>query len=472
VQTSNANPGQAASLTRGPQNGKSLSRVDFVHVLHNLFLYKARNFMEKIAIIGSGIAGMTCAWNLRELYQVDLFEQDARPGGHTHTVEVQDASGIHAVDTGFMVFNEATYPNLMRLFESLKVESNETDMSFGVNLVQQGIEYGTTGFDAYFAQKTRVLDPDHWKLAWGIHRLFKSANLALETEALHGVSIREFLYRDPLLKLAGERFLLPMASAIWSTHHTGIGNYPASSILSFLKNHGLLDIGKQLRWRTIRGGSRNYRDRLLSQLPAGSLQLNRRVEQVRRKGQEAEITTQHGETLRYHAVILATHADQAIRILSDPNPMENQLLRAFTYTRNPAVLHSDLSVMPRSRSAWSSWNYRIEGKDPEHPHASTHYWMNRLQNLASERPLLVSIDYDGCIDPDRIHWSGSYEHPAFDAGAIHAQSTLPELNRSGPIYFCGSYFGHGFHEDAHVSALRVVKNLKNRKGLDHDILPL
>ncbi len=479
-------------LTRQNPPSATFSRffqisLDYVHILatlrnHYLDIYSTfRNFtpniiMEKIAVIGSGIAGMTVAYYLKDLYEVTLFEKEAKPGGHTNTVQVMDRLGtMIPVDTGFMVFNDPTYPNLNRLFNQLGVTSTETDMSFGVHDSRNGYYYASSGLSGFFAQKRNLLSPSHWNMIRGILKFFKTANACLQhqNDSSETLTLSDFFKQHRLPEKVATDFIYPMASAIWSTHHSRIMDYPARSLFRFMANHGLLGVGTQFQWKTITGGSRQYRDKLISALPIPPV-VNAGVQRIRRNhDQSASVVFRDGTEASFDHVVIATHADEALGLLENPTELESSLLSQFHYTANQAVLHSDTRVLPPSQRAWTSWNYRVDGtSDSGFPVASTHYWMNHLQQLPTQDPFIVSIDYSGTLNPQKVHWSKTYHHPTFDTHAVRAQQDLPALNRGSCILFCGSYFKYGFHEDAHVSGLQVVQELKQRKGVSHEVLPV
>ncbi len=428
--------------------------------------------MQRIAIIGSGIAGMACAWYLRDYYDVTLIEQNNYIGGHTNTQLVNESGRQIPIDTGFMVYNQNTYPNLLNLFAELGVDSVETDMSFGVNNLQNGLNYSSSGISGLFAKRSNLVNPSHWALISGILKFFKAANRFLDEYPDSGITVTEFFKYERLSMRVANTFLLPMASAIWSTHNTGIGDYPALALFRFMRNHGLLGANKQFKWRTLQGGSMQYRDRLIARLPNKPIHSSE-IKNVIQVGDQVEISGKNLESRLFDYVVIAAHADQALSMLTYPTNGQANLLQQFQYTENHTVLHSDTSVMPQNLRAWASWNYRIEPiSNSGTIDASTHYWMNNLQPLDTTKPYFVSVDYSGDIDPTKVHWSTTYHHPFYNQEAIKAQKHLPRLNEEGPIYFCGSYFKNGFHEDALVSALNVVKKLKERKGVTHEILPV
>ena len=424
---------------------------------------------HRVAIIGTGIAGMACAWYLRDQFSLTLYEKGSVPGGHTSTISVPEGDRNVPVDTGFMVYNEATYPNLVKLFQELDVKTQETDMSFGVQNRSTGLEYACTGLNSFFAQRGKLANWKHWKLLKDILRFFKEAKQFLANDPRPEITLEEFLKDRGFAAAFINNYLLPMTGAIWSTPPTGMLEYPASSLFRFMENHRLLGVGIQYRWRTVSGGSRTYRDRLLS-LSGAELHTSQPVTSVLTAGDKPCVVLQDGSQVEYDHVILATHADQALSLLAEPTPLQKGLLGAFKYNRNPVILHSDSSVMPNNRRAWASWNFRMEpGADGE-AQSSTHYWMNRLQNVSDRRDYFVSVDYDGPLREDSIHWQTVFEHPRFNRQAIEAQRDLPLINASRQLSFCGSYFRYGFHEDALVSSLAVVKSIKERMGISHELL--
>ena len=426
---------------------------------------------QTAAIIGTGIAGMACAHYLKDLYDLTIYEKNNYTWGHTNTVSVSEGNHSIPIDTGFMVFNEATYPNLIRLFEELGVESVETDMSFGVQHRMKGLEYACSNLNTFFAQRVNFANPKHWKLLTEILRFFREAKAYMAAEPTEAVTLKKFLETGRFKKAFMEDYLLPMTAAIWSTPPSLMLEYPALSLFRFLENHRLLGVGIQLKWRTVKGGSSTYRDKIMEPLK-GNIHSSSKVMKIRKTGEQASVVLENGQCSTFDRVIVATHADQALTLLENPSKEEQTLLGAFSYTRNPVVLHSDNSVMPSKRNAWASWNFRMEKDESENICSSTHYWMNNLQKVSEKRDYFVSVDYAGPIDPAKVHWTYTYEHPQFTMESIRAQQVLPKLNETGPVYFCGSYFRNGFHEDALVSALAVVKQLKERTEVSHELLSL
>lgn len=423
----------------------------------------------KVAIIGTGIAGMGAAYYLRHEYDVTLVEKNNYAGGHTNTVLVPGEGRPLPVDTGFMVYNETTYPNLVRLFEELGVSSYDTSMSFGVRNAARNLEYACSGFSTFFAQKKNLLNPFHWKLYQDILKFFRAADSLIAEETSPEFTLSDFAQRYSLSNHVMDDFVLPMAGAIWSTPGGEIQNFPALPLLKFMKNHQMLGVGIQLQWKTVEGGSNQYKEKLLAALPNKTL-LNRNVNRIGQDENRAYFYDENGRKQSYDFIVVATHADQALKLLESPSPLQHELLSSFQYNKNYVKLHSDSSVMPQSKRAWASWNV-LNGKSPSGVmQSSTHYWMNSLQNLDTNDNLFVSVDYQGSINSEKTYWQTRYEHPRFDTAAIQAQKRLPELNQSGRIQFCGSYFRNGFHEDALWSALNVVDNLSKLKGHHHELL--
>ena len=314
--------------------------------------------MKRVAIVGTGIAGMGSAWYLKDHYDLTLYEKSHYAGGHTNTVYIDESARRVPIDTGFMVYNEHTYPNLVRLFRELGVQTMATSMSFGVQNLSKNLEYACTDLRTYFAQSKRLLDASHWRLLTQITKFFRSAKDFLSISADTDITLGEFLDLYSLDGALAEDYLLPMTAAIWSTPTGKMLDYPALSLLRFLDNHHLLGIGIQLEWRTVVGGSDQYKNKILEALP-GRVHVNRPAIRIRslRNG-EVAVTDDSGNQEIYDYVVVAAHADQALRILEKPSELQRRLLSEFKYQRNKVVLHSDASVMPTSKNAWASWNFR------------------------------------------------------------------------------------------------------------------
>lgn len=426
---------------------------------------------KEIAVIGSGIAGMATAYYLRNDFDVTLVEKNNYIGGHTNTVFISENGRKVPIDTGFMVFNETTYPNLIRLFQDLGVTSYDTSMSFGVHTPNEANEFACSGFSSFFARKRNLANPVHWKLYREILKFFAHAETLIAQSPPASYTIANFANACQLGERVMNRFVIPMASAIWSTPPQGILNFPALPLLRFMRNHRMLGIGIQLQWKTIDGGSEQYKGKLLAQLSNQTL-TNQSISAVGQTNEYAYYFDCNGIKHTYDQIVIAAHADQALDLLERPTNLQSELLSKFQYNRNKAILHTDESVMPKKRDAWASWNVRYSQKSGDTPQSSTHYWMNNLQNLDTDTNYFVSIDDTDAVNPEKIKWEATYRHPLYDEAAISAQSRLHELNHEGRIRFCGSYFRNGFHEDALWSSLKVTNRILEEKGVEHEFLPL
>ncbi|MEW6123147.1 MAG: FAD-dependent oxidoreductase [Pseudomonadota bacterium] len=405
----------------------------------------------RVAIIGSGISGLSAAWLLSKRHDVTLYEADTRLGGHSHTVDAGDVP----VDTGFIVYNEATYPNLTALFAHLDVPTKTADMSFAVSAEGGRLEYSGHGLGGLFAQKRNLANPRFYSMLRDLLRFYRDA--PRDPAAGGGLTLAEYLDAGRYGAAFREDHLFPMAAAIWSTPSARIGEYPAEAFIRFFVNHGLLQVRDRPLWRTVDGGSRAYVRRLLAAMPA-QVRSGDPVTFVQRVGGQVAVGTADGAARWYDHVILATHADQALRLISHPTPDETRLLGAFSYTRNTAVLHSDAGLMPRRRSAWAAWNYLSEGRGADR-RLSVTYWMNALQGLDPQRPLFVTLNPARPVREESILRTDTYEHPVFNLAALEAQKQLWSLQGRQGLWFCGAYFGAGFHEDGLQSGLAVAEAL-------------
>ena len=420
---------------------------------------------ERIGLIGSGIAGMGAAWQLRNHADITLIEREARPGGHTNTVTVEENGREIPIDTGFIVFNHATYPHLVRLFEELGVETKPSEMSFSVQHVPSGLEYNGMGLDKLFAQRGNILNPRFHALVFQIMRFFRVARALLEKPDSLNCTVAEFVHRNALGVDFLNLYLIPMSSAVWSTDPRQMLDFPALSLIRFFQNHGFLGVTTHHPWFTVSGGSRSYRDKLLAHLRP--VQLPAKVVEVKESETSATVRIEDGTLLEFDRVIIAAHADEALAMLAAPNEAQSRLLGAFGYQKNTATLHTDHSVMPRIRRAWASWNYRVEQDANGDREATTHYWMNALQGVSKTRDYFVSVNGADKIRPETILYQTGYEHPVYTLRAMEAQRELPALNTRSPrqrIFFCGSYFRHGFHEDAYSSAVDLAAVLRPLLG--------
>lgn len=425
---------------------------------------EGHSFLKSVAIIGAGVAGLGCAHALRGHADLRLFEKESHVGGHSNTLIV-DEQGIDVpIDSGFMVYNEVTYPLLTRLFSELGVETDPTDMSFSVQHRPSGLEYCGSSVNQLFAQRRNLFRPRHYRMLASIDRFNREAVAALDDPAFDSVTLAEYVasrnYGSDFL----ERFLIPMSAAVWSTPFREVMDFPAATLLRFFHNHGFLGMDTQHPWRTVRGGSRRYVEKL-TQPFREKIAIGDPVVSVRRNAERAEVILLSGQRARFDQVVFAAHADETLAMLADPTPEERRLLAPFRYQRNVAQLHTDRGVMPRTRRAWASWNYRITEIDGR-SHGSTVYWMNSLQKVSRHRDYFISIDDQGEIDPRSILQTVTYTHPLFTRGAIAAQKELQSLNTGAVSFFCGSYFGYGFHEDALRSGIEAAAALhpSSREG--------
>ena len=414
-----------------------------------------------IAVVGSGISGLSAAWLLDKRHDVTLFEADDRLGGHTNTV-VMDVDGASVpVDTGFICFNEGAYPNLTALFDYLDVPVHETSMSFGVSLAGAAYEYSGGTYHGLLAQPSLALSPRYWKMIGEIVRFFREAVPSLETLD-EETSLRDWLRAGDYSNDFLHRHLLPMAGAIWSSAAGDMLDHPAASFIRFFANHGLLSVDGRPKWGTVKGGAREYVDRLLDDGRL-AIETGRGVQRILRGPDGVRLVFGDGRVRRFDQVVVAAHADQALAMLDAPTAAEDRLLGAFRYTPNTAVLHRDARLMPRRKRAWASWNYLdfepLEGRTRGAEQLCLTYWMNSLQHLETDRDVFVTLNppEDMTIEHEAARFQ--YAHPVFDGPATAAQRALWSLQGEGGVWYCGAHFGHGFHEDGLQSGLAVAEQL-------------
>lgn len=408
---------------------------------------------REIAVIGSGIAGLSAAWLLSKAHRVVLFEADARPGGHSHTVDVARPGGSVAVDTGFIVYNEAAYPNLTALFKHLEVPTKASQMSFAVSLDDGKLEYAGTDLRALFAQPGNLVNARFWSMLRDLLRFYREAPRDAPTIGL--LPLDDYLDQRGYGRAFRDDHLYPMAAAIWSTPAASIGRYPTEAFVRFCANHQLLTLGQRVPWRTVDGGSREYVRRMVQAIGAG-VRIGSGANAVLRGADGVRIATDDGQvSQRFDEVVIATHADQALRLLPDAGSEESRLLGAFGYSANRAVLHSDPRLMPKRTAVWSSWNYLADRSRRDALCVS--YWMNRLQGLDDATPLFLTLNPMQEPRPETLIRTEHYEHPIFDAAAIRAQDELWSLQGQRRTWFCGAYFGSGFHEDGLQAGLAVAE---------------
>lgn len=405
----------------------------------------------RIAVIGAGISGLAAAWLLRDVAQVTLFEAAPRLGGHADTF---DTPGGVAVDTGFIVLNDRNYPNLLALFAALGVATEASDMGFAVSLRGGALEYGGGSIAQLFGQKRNLLRPGFHLMWRDILRFYREAPALLTTDDT--ATLGEYLARENYGQAFVQDHILPMGAAIWSASVDGIRDFPARAFVKFFANHGLLRVNNRPQWRTVTGGSREYVRRIAGMLP--DVRLATPVRAVRRTETGVTVHTEAGSEAFAHAV-LATHAPEALALLADATAEERTVLGAFRTTPNRAVLHTDARLMPRRKAVWSAWNVLSDARDDRAAALCVTYWMNRLQNLQTPDPLLVTLN--PLVEPrvGTVLKDCTYHHPHFDAAALEAQARLPSIQGVNRIDFCGAWAGWGFHEDGLSSAVAAARRL-------------
>lgn len=411
-----------------------------------------------VAVVGSGIAGLSAAWLLSKDYKVTVFEAGSYLGGHSNTVDVPTPDGPVPVDTGFIVYNEKNYPNLTALFAHLGIATEPSDMSFSVCVDDGRIEYaGARRLKGLFAQRRNLARPAFWRMLADIRRFYKDMRGRGEDPTLAGYTLGEVLTRNGYSAAFRDHHLLPMAAAIWSGPVAAMLDFPAQSFIRFCDNHGLLQVGQRPSWRTVTGGSREYVRRLAQDI-SGPIHLNRPVRRIHRDPAGVRIVTDQGIE-HFDYCVIGAHADQALSLLDTPSAAERRVLGAFPYQRNEAVLHRDVSFMPKRSGAWASWNYRTDRQIDTNAPVSVTYWMNRLQNLAPKHPIFLTLNAVADPADEKIVARFAYDHPLFDMGALAAQREISKIQGVNRTFFCGSYCGFGFHEDGLVAGLNAARGL-------------
>jgi len=409
----------------------------------------------KIAVVGTGISGMAAAWLLSSGHEVTVYERADRIGGHSNTVDARTPHGPVAVDTGFIVYNQQTYPNLTALFEHLDVTSEATEMSLGVSLKDGELEYAGENLAAVFAQKRNMFSPRFWLMLRDLRRFYRDAPADMRRLGSQA-TLGDYLKLGGYGEAFRDDHLLPMAAAIWSAPAQAMLDYPAAAFIRFQENHGLLKLKDRPTWRTVKGGSRAYVAQLTKPY-ADRILLNETILTIKRHADGVDVTSSGSGTKRFDHIVMATHADQALSLLAEPSAAERALLKPFRYSRNLAVLHSDQRLMPKRRKVWSSWNYIGGGQN--HGALTVTYWMNRLQNLKTDTQMFVTLNPAMPPHAGTIFHSEIYEHPMLDTAAMTAQKKLWSLQGRNRTWFCGAYFGAGFHEDGLQSGLAVAEAL-------------
>lgn len=412
---------------------------------------------QRIAIVGSGISGLASAHFLSREHEVTVFEKDNRLGGHSHTVMVDEGPNQIPIDTGFMVYNEVTYPLLTRLFRILDVATKPTSMSFSVKHAADGLEFNGSSLNLLFGQRKNLFNLRYWRMLTQINRFNHETVQELANPVFGDISLREYVKKRGYGNDFLHWYLSPMAAAVWSSPPERIEEFPARTLMRFWHNHGFLGLNTQHPWRTVSGGSRRYVEKLIQPFEQ-NIHRGAPVKTI----QGSSLVLDDGTSHDFDCIVIAAHGDQALGLLAEPTALETDLLGKFHYQPNEAVLHTDPQFMPQTRRCWASWNYRIDGGADGRNRYSTHYWMNELQGVSEKENYFVSINPPSLPAEDSIKRRLAYEHPLFDLAAVATQERLPQLHEAGREtrrYFCGAWQRYGFHEDGLWSAVNVCEKI-------------
>lgn len=411
--------------------------------------------VPSIAIIGGGISGLSCAYLLSREYDVTLYEAADQIGGHTATKKVEVDSGEYWIDTGFIVYNDRTYPNFIKLMDQLGVQGQKTEMGFSVSCEQSGLEYAGTSINGLFAQRRNLLSPQHWSMLKDIVAFNRHCTKLYEEDAVpKGITLAEFLQIHQYSPAFSRFYLLPMVSAIWSSGTQVAAQMPLEFFIRFFHNHGLLTVTDQPQWYTLRGGSHAYLEPLTRSFQ-DNIVVNAGIEGVTRTPEGVNVQRQGGMSEHFDHVIFACHSDQALALLRDPSATEIAVLSAIPYKSNRVVLHTDTAMLPSSRRAWASWNYRLKGAVDERTLLT--YNMNILQCIEAQETFCVTVNPDAAVNPARVLGEYEYAHPVFTLDSVAASARWAEISGAMNTHYCGAYWHNGFHEDGLASALRVAK---------------
>ena len=409
----------------------------------------------RIAVIGSGISGLAAAYYLSRKHEVFLFEKEARLGGHTHTITVESSRGPLAVDTGFIVHNDHTYPNLVKLFKELGVATQLSDMSFAVSSQSSGFEYSSRGLNGFFAQRANAVRPAHYRLLGEILRFNREAPKLLDNPAAASLTLGDLMDQGGYTPEFAERYLYPMACAVWSMSNESIRSFPAFTLIRFFNNHGMLGIDTHPKWRVIQGGSNSYL-RPITAPYQDRIYTGVAIETVIRHSAGVTLRLHQRSDMAFDQVVFACHGNQVLPLLKSPSDAERQILSCFTTSRNEVCLHTDSSLLPRRTRARAAWNYHL---DPDSSGATLTYHMNRLQSLNVPEDYCVTLNANGSVDPSKVLRRLVYYHPIYNRQAVEAQARWNEISGGNRTHFCGAYWFYGFHEDGLNSALRVARAL-------------
>ncbi len=408
----------------------------------------------RIAVVGAGISGLVTAYLLSKEHDITVYEANETVGGHTHTVEVPTPEGSAAVDTGFIVFNAKTYPNFIKLMQQLGVAWQPSNMSFSVQCEKTGLAFAPSTLNSLFAQRLNLVRPTFYRMLLDAIR-FRRESLSLLRSDDDRMPLAEYLEKERYSQGFIDNFIVPMGASIWSADPKRFMEFPVRYLVSFFHNHGFLNVRDQPEWRTIKGGSSQYIAPLIRRFK-DRIRLNSPVRGVCRKPDKVTVTLKDGQRIDHDQVVIAAHSDQALKMLEDPSPAETQILGAIPYQENLTILHTDAALMPRYKAAWASWNYRIPKKRLDR--VALTYHMNRLQNLSSTTQFCVTLNMPSAIDPARKIKEIVYHHPIYDPKGLAARKRHEEINGINRTYFCGAYWGYGFHEDGVKSALAVCQH--------------
>lgn len=414
----------------------------------------------RVAVVGSGISGLTAAYYLRALHDVHVYESEDQAGGHARTFSVQEPNSQLHLDTGFMVYNNTNYPGFTGLIEELEVEQQDSDMSFGVTCSKCDFEYGNRGLQSMLAQPSAIFRPSWITIPFQMRKFYTDAR-SLLLDGDDEISLDQFLlkggYSDELVR----HLVIPLVASVWTTPAAKVGSFPAKYLFGFMDNHCMLSFTERRVWQTIKGGSQNYVDSLVSRLPYG-VHLNATVTGINRDASKVTLSFKKRAPLQFDAVILATHSDQSLSLLSDPSELEFKALGGIKYSESNVYLHTDDSVMPKRPRAWCSWNYRTDECASRPETSQVTYHLNRLQKLDSTRNYFVSLNMGDQINDDAVLSEFKQSHPMYSKNSLKSQSIIQALNAShSPTFFAGAYLGHGFHEDGFQSGLFAANSLIN-----------